>query len=162
MIEVFGKSRAGMRQHDMANLFHELLINVNNSLSFIYHFGGCPVWPKRNTKNANCVYCSFFCFLKNSLLEGAIVKPALHCAYPSKAKTWTKNGANGSSRKRRSDWHYWRSYGTSSMRFSSRNRSACRHSNYACRCRTTPRPGKRIQQRLGTRLGRRSARLCHF
>lgn len=23
-----GKSRAGMRQHDMANLFHELLINL--------------------------------------------------------------------------------------------------------------------------------------
>lgn len=40
----------------------------------------------------------------------AIVKPALHCTYPSKAKTSTGSGANGSSRKRRSDWHYWRSY----------------------------------------------------
>ena len=65
LIEVFGKSRAGMKQHDMANLFHELLINVNNSLSFIYHIGGGgrdQFGLKKNTKTL-IAYCSFFFLL---------------------------------------------------------------------------------------------------
>ena len=63
LIEVFGKLRAGMRQHDMANLFHELSINVNNSLSFIYHIGGGggrdQFGLQKNTKTL-IAYCSFF------------------------------------------------------------------------------------------------------
>jgi len=55
----------------VANLFHELLINVNNSPPFIYHIGGDQFGLQKKYKSANRVlfFFSFFFFLKKQLIR---------------------------------------------------------------------------------------------
>lgn len=147
----------------MANLFHELLINVNNSLSLFTISGGGTSLVYKKYKNANRVlFFFFFFFLKKQLIKRSDCQTStpLHISLERKDLD--------------QEWREWiiaeEKKRLALLAFLWDVQHAVLFSQSVCMSAFElrlplpydSRPGKRTRPRLGTRLGRRNARLRRF